>query len=98
MTEAEKIMAKLLHLYDWNVRFTTIKETSDYHCGYADAIGQCILDIGKLLGEGHQAPYKYEAYKRVMEYDNTENYWKKYPKPIADYFPAETIRRNGGKL
>lgn len=94
---SQEIMDKLLDLYDWHVRFTIPKTAEDYQYGYADAIGQCILDIGKILGED-SAPYKYEAYKRVMQYDTTKNYWKKYPKPIADYFPAEVIRENGGKL
>ena len=93
----KKVMDALLKLYDWHVRMATL-DAEDYEYGYTDAIGQCILDVGKVLGEGHEKPYKYEAYKRVMQYDTTANYWKAYPKPLADYFPAEIIRENGGQL
>lgn len=88
------VMDELLSLYDWYIRFTIPDdpETDDYDYGYADAIGQCILKIGQALGE-ESAPYKYEAYKRVMQYDTTANYWKKYPKPIAKYFPNLLIEK-----
>lgn len=92
------IMNELLELYDYNVRFTNPKTADDYDFGYADGIGQCILVIAKSLGDGYPPPYKYEAYKRVMEYETTTKYWKKYPTPLASYFPAEIIRYNGGKL
>jgi hypothetical protein len=97
--QAELVMDELLHLYDWHVRIAERGE-DDYNCGYADAIGQCILNIGKTLGESDDLskPYKFEAYKRVMEYDTIENYWKEYPTPLANYFPAELIRKYGGKL
>lgn len=100
MTEKDKksVMDTLLGLYDWDIRFTTPSYISDYTCGRADAFGQAILDMGKLFGESFGTPYKYEAYKRVMEYDTTENYWKKYPTPLSNVFPAEIIRENGGKL
>lgn len=97
-TSDNKIMDALLALYDWNVRFTDKDEGEDYQYGYADAIGQCILDVGKILGEGNAKPYKYEAYKRVMQYETTKKYWEDYPKPLASYFPAEVIRDNGGEL
>lgn len=97
-TEADQIMDALLKLYDWHVRFTQQTEEDDYQAGYTDAIGQCILDTGKILGEEFGKPYKYEAYKRVMQYENTAKYWQKYPKPLSDVFPAEVIRDNGGKL
>ena len=79
MDEAEKIMARLLYLYDFKVRLTL--DGDDYNCGYADAIGQCILDIGEILGERFGKPYKYKAYSRVMHYDTTENYIKRHPIP-----------------
>lgn len=90
----EKVMNSLLELWDWHRRMCD----DDYSFGYTDAIGQAILDVGKALGDGYSKPYKYEAYKRVQEDTTREAYWKKYPKPIADYFPAETIRSNGGIL
>ena len=83
-------MDKLLDLYDWNVRFTFDKD--DYACGYADAIGQVIMDIGKILGEDGR-PYKFECYKRVMEYTTTEIYWQKYPKPLDDNFPINSANQ-----
>ncbi len=70
----------------------------DYSFGYTDAIGQCVLDVGDILGEEIGGPYKYEAYKRVAEDTTQEAYWSKYPKPLASYFPAEEIRKHGGKL
>lgn len=97
-TQDNKIMDVLLELYDWHVRLAVPGEADDYQYGSADAIGQCILDVGKALGESYPKPYKYEAYKRVMEYTTTANYWKKYPKPLSSVFPAEVIRKNGGKL
>lgn len=97
MKVSDEVMDELLQLYDWHIRLTNPNDADDYAYGYADAIGQCILNIGKALGE-NIAPYKHEAYKRVMEYDTTKNYWRKYPKPVAPYFPAEIIRNNGGKL
>lgn len=95
--ERKAVMDELLDIYDWHVRFTTPRNTSDYTCGYADSAGQAILNVGRLFGEDG-SPYKYEAYKRVMCYDNTKNYWKKYPKPLSPVFPAEIIRQNDGKL
>jgi len=89
----KQVMDKLLDLYDWHVRLIPKDPTDEYYCGYVDAIAQAILDIGKLFGEGwdvkaqKRRPYKYEAYKRVMNYDTTENYWKKYPKPRSEVFP-----------
>lgn len=101
-SNANEVMKALLQLWDWHIRFTTqglSKEPDEYDYGYADAIGQCILDVGKVLGEETgKRPYKFEAYKRVMEYTTTAKYWKKYPTPLASYFPAEVIRANGGKL
>lgn len=90
----KEAMDQLLHLWDWHRRIAT----EDYSYGYCDAIGQCVLDLGKIFGEGNQKPYIYEAYKRVMEDTTMEEYWRKYPTPLASYFPAETIRQNGGKL
>lgn len=109
MSDAEKAMDELLKLYDWYIRFTAPDRNGnvdEYIAGYADGIGKCILSIGVPFGcrewsvkkQKFVTGYKYEAYKRVMEYDTTPNYWKKYPKPLADYFPAEVIRDNGGKL
>ena len=92
----QQVMDTLLNLYDWHVRMATL-DADDYQYGYTDAIGQCILDVGKALGEDSK-PYKYEAYKRVMEYDTTANYWKNYPKPLADYFPEHIIKANGGQI
>lgn len=92
-TVADKTWSELLSLYDWHIRTVTIvqaqidrgaKVSEDYDCGYADAIGQVILDLGKAFGEAGK-PYKYEAYKRVMEFTNGAAYVKKYPKPINSY-------------
>ena len=98
----EKVMDELLKLWDWNRRLCD----DDYNFGYTDAIGQCILNVGEVLGchkwnvdkQEFVTGYKYEAYKRVMEDTTQEAYWKKYPRPIADYFPAEEIRKHGGVL
>lgn len=106
MSTKEQVMDKLLDLYDWHIRFAAkdLEGEDQYQYGYADAIAQCIINIGEVLGEGWDVktqkyrPYKYEAYRRVMQYDTTSNYWKKYPTPIASYFPSEVIRRNKGKL
>lgn len=81
MNDDQKAMGALLKLYDFYIRRAIPGESDDYDYGYADAIGQCILDVGKALGENGNRPYKYEAYKRVMQYDTTENYLKKYPYP-----------------
>lgn len=97
MSNEEKIMNALLELYDWHVRMATL-DADDYQFGYTDGIGQCILNIGDVLGEKSGKPYKYEAYKRVMQYDTTANYWKNHPKPVSSYFPADIIRKNGGKI
>lgn len=105
-TEDEKIMDELLGLWDWYRRICD----DDYQYGYTDAIGQCILNVGKVLGEGKWnvgkqefelndgKKYKYEAYKRVMEDTTQEAYWEKYPTPIASYFPEDVIRQHGGVL
>lgn len=81
MDKEQEIMDALLKLWDWHIRLATL-EADDYVYGYADAIGQCILNVGKVLGEEWGKPYKFEAYKRVMEWDTTANYKKKYPKPV----------------
>lgn len=97
MTDAEQkaVMDELLALYDWHVR----DASTDYEFGYADAIGQAILNIGKVLGEElGKKPYKFEAYKRVAEYTNRPDYWEKYPTPLSKVYPAEIIRKRGGKL
>lgn len=98
MTHAEKVMNELLEIYDWHIRFATVEDNDDYCFGYADGVGQCILNVAKALGDGYPPPYKFGAYKRVMNYTTTAQYWKDYPTPLADYFPADVIRRNGGKL
>lgn len=87
-------MDRLLQEYDWHVRLAR----DDYSCGMADAIATCILSVAKLLGERESSPYRFEAYKRVVEFETVDNYWKKYPWPISNVFPAEEIRKNGGKL
>lgn len=92
MTQAEKTMNELLKLWDWHRRMCD----DDYSYGYTDAIGQAILNIGSTLGEGHAKPYKYEAYKRVMEDTSQEVYWTKYPEPLASYFPTEEIKKHTG--
>lgn len=73
----EKILDKLLDSYDHYIRAID-KDKEDYLCGYADALGQVILDIGKILGEDNTKPYKFEAYKRVMEFETVEKYKEKY--------------------
>ena len=41
--DPNKVMDELLTMYDWQVR--CIDETrNDYQCGYADAIGQVVLN------------------------------------------------------
>jgi hypothetical protein len=94
MSTEEKVMQELLGLWDWYRRMCD----DDYSFGYTDAIGQCILSVGKIYGEGHTEDYKFEAYKRVMQDTTQGAYWKRYPKPISDVFPAEEIRRHGGQL
>lgn len=89
----DQIMDRLLELWDWNRRLAT----EDYTCGYTVAIGQVILDIHKII-TNETKPYSHEAYKRAMQDTTMEAYWQKYPKPLADYFPAEIIRDNGGVL
>lgn len=91
----DRVWDKLLALWDWHRRMAD----EDYSFGYADAIGQCILDLGLVYGEPHgTGVYKHEAYSRVMHDTTMEAYWKKYPKPIAPYFPAEVIRQHKGTL
>lgn len=84
MNNDAKVMAELLYLYDWSIRSVAedqaTGEDDDYNCGYADAIGQVILNVGKALGDEYPAPYKFEAYKRVMMFETAEKYVKDYPK------------------
>lgn len=92
-TTEEKVMQALLELFDWHIRFTVPGDSSKYEYGYADAIMQSVINVGQALGETGKKPYKYEAYKRVMQYDTTLNYWKQYPKPLASYFPKEIVAK-----
>lgn len=96
MSTEEKVWKELLELFDWYFRIADGDD--DYDCGYADGVGQCIINLGKASGEKHGKPYKHEAYKRIMHYTTCEQYWKDYPKPIASYFPAETTRKWKGKI
>lgn len=81
MSDQEKIMEYLLYVQDFHVR--CIDELrDDYSCGFADGVGQCILQIGEILGETGNRPYKFEAYKRAMELATVEQYKRDYPVPI----------------
>ena len=70
-----KVMDELLYLYDSTVR----NADSDYNCGYADAVGQCILNLGDVLGETWKEPYKFEACKRVYQFETVRKYKNDYP-------------------
>ena len=107
MTKQDEVaMDELLKLWDWYRQICD----DDYDLGYTNAIGQCIINVGEAFGQhkwnvekqefelNNGKEYKYEAFKRVMEDTGQEAYWKKYPTPLADYFPAEVIRKHGGKL
>lgn len=85
MTKREKaIMDELLKSYDWNI-WCIDKSRDDYMCGAADASGQAIINVGKLLGENSLKAPKTEAYARVMSFESVEQYKRKYGKPLADY-------------
>lgn len=73
----DEIMQQLLYLYDFSTRHANDK----YSCGYADGIGQTVLDISKVIGEDTK-PYKYEVTKRIMNFTTVEKYIKDYPTPI----------------
>lgn len=77
----------LLYLYDYHVRNIAGVQArngeDDYICGYADALGQVILDLGKIDGESSLGgPYKHEAYKRVCRFTSAAQYVKDYPDEI----------------
>lgn len=84
MALEDSIMEDLLKFFDWEVRLVgnDITPQNAYQRGYADATAQIILDIGKLLGEGIIEPYKYEAYKRVMNFVSYSQYQRDYPDRI----------------
>lgn len=75
-----KVMDELLYLYDFTIRLAL--DQDDYECGYADGVGQCVLDVGKVLGETGEKPYKFEAFKRVMHFETVEKYIADYPTPV----------------
>lgn len=80
MTDEQKTMNALLEIYDYYIRLIG-SDRDEYYCGYADAAGQCILDIGKIYGEKFgEKSYKFEAYKRVMQFESIEQYKRDYPK------------------
>lgn len=84
----QQVMDKLLELYDFHIRTIDVKDSEyEYDCGYTDAVGQCILDIGDVFGcskwdvekQKFVTGYKYEAYKRVMETETVKKYKQDYP-------------------
>lgn len=75
------IMNTVYALYDFHMRRVGA-DRDDYQCGACDALGQVILDLGKLFGEEYGKPYKFEAYKRVMQFETVEKYIKDYPTPV----------------
>jgi hypothetical protein len=83
-----KVWEQLLYLYDYHIR--SVAETQGtsmdiddvaYECGYADAIGQVILDFGKIYNQDilHD---QFEAHKRVMNFTNAAKYVQDYPVPV----------------
>jgi hypothetical protein len=81
MIDPKEVMDHLLYLYDFNLR-TITKDREPYNCGYADSIGQIILDLGRKFGETGVKPCKFEAFKRVCEFSTVEAYKSKYPTAI----------------
>ena len=83
-----KVWDELLYLYDFHIRAVAKaqarKSPEDYACGYADGIGQIILNLGKIYGEtwATDEPYKHEAYKRIMEFTSAAAYVRDYPEPV----------------
>lgn len=87
-----KVWDQLLYLYDWHIRRVAevqeqidrgVKVSEDYDCGYADAIGQVILDLAKIYNQDTVPEWqRFEAYRRVMRFTNAAQYVTDYPNPI----------------
>jgi hypothetical protein len=79
----KKLMDKLLAGFDWDVRCIDSKR-DPYSCGAADADMRAISAAAELFGDSiEKTPYKFEAYKRVMQFESVEQYKRDYPKPIS---------------
>lgn len=85
---ATQTWEQLLYLYDFHIRNIAKARAAgrddQYDAGYADGIGQIILDLGKIHGEGWEKPHKHEAYKRIMEFTSAEAYVIDYPEAVEN--------------